>query len=117
MSEQLKMICELCAEDRARIMHLIQLLEQHSPQAVTLTMAPEPPSHPPQAAPAAAEPVVVELPELQKKVIEVSQLGTKHQQAVRALVNAYAERVTLIPPDKRAEVLEKLQEIVEGGAV
>lgn len=46
---------------------------------------------------------------LQKKVVDLSTAGKKD--AVKAVVQAYAPRVSAIPEDKLAEVLAKLNEL------
>ena len=54
----------------------------------------------------AAEAPKVERSDIQKKVVELSQAGKKAE--VRDIVKAYADKVSTIPEDKLAEVLEKL---------
>lgn len=48
----------------------------------------------------------VKLADVQKKVVDLSTAGKKD--AVKAVIQAYAPRVSAIPEDKLAEVLEKL---------
>lgn len=54
---------------------------------------------------------VVTSADIQKKVIALASAGKKEE--VKAIVNAYAEKVSLIPADKYAEVYAKL-EALEG---
>lgn len=56
-------------------------------------------------APAPEKPAV-KLADVQKKVVDLSTAGQKD--AVKAVIQAYAPRVSAIPEDKLAEVLEKL---------
>jgi uncharacterized pyridoxal phosphate-containing UPF0001 family protein len=48
----------------------------------------------------------VKLADIQQKVVALSAAGKKTE--VKAIVNVYAERVTLLPEDKFVEVYEKL---------
>lgn len=88
---------ELCAEDRARLDRIISGLE-----AVT---GAAPASNPDQVT---MEEVIAEvtLSDIQQKVVTLSAAGKKAQ--AREIVKAYAERVTLLPKDKYAEVMGKL---------
>ena len=71
--------------------------------------APEPEvSAEPQTAGERALPAV-KLADVQKKVVDLSTAGKKD--AVKAVVQAYAPRVSAIPEDKLAEVLAKLNEL------
>lgn len=54
--------------------------------------------------------------ELQAVVQDLAKPGSPHRAAVRDIVKAVAERVSLIPEDKRAEVMERLQALKEGKA-
>lgn len=54
----------------------------------------------------APEKPAVKLADVQKKVVDLSTAGKKD--AVKAVIQAYAPRVSAIPEDKLAEVLEKL---------
>ena len=51
----------------------------------------------------------VKLADVQKKVVDLSTAGKKD--AVKAVVQAYAPRVSAIPEDKLVEVLAKLNEL------
>lgn len=119
---------ELCAEDRARLDSLLAKLDrcigefipsreghtdygykangveyatQDEAAEAKLEEIPEPYSEPcPFEAPA------VTRADVQQKVVALSAAGKKEK--VRAVVNAYAAKVSGIPEDKLAEVLEKL---------
>lgn len=54
----------------------------------------------------APEKPAVKLADVQKKVVDLSTAGQKD--AVKAIIQAYAPRVSAIPEDKLVEVLEKL---------
>lgn len=120
---------ELCAEDRARLDSLLAKLDrcigefipsgeahtdygykaqgveyatQDEAAEAKLEEIPEPYSEPCpfETAPAATR------ADVQQKVVALSAAGKKEK--VRAVVNAYAAKVSGIPEDKLAEVLEKL---------
>ena len=120
---------ELCAEDRARLDSLLAKLDrcigefipsgdghtdygykaqgveyatQDEAAEAKLEEIPEPYSEPcpSETAPAATR------ADVQQKVVALSAAGKKEK--VRAVVNAYAAKVSGIPEDKLAEVLEKL---------
>ena len=119
---------ELCAEDRARLDSLLAKLDrcigefipsgdghtdygykaqgveyatQDEAAEAKLEEIPEPYSEPcPFEVPA------VTRADVQQKVVSLSAAGKKEK--VRAVVNAYAPKVSGIPEDKLAEVLEKL---------
>jgi hypothetical protein len=114
---------ELCQEDRERLDKLTATLDKFG-QAIGLQVAwvelpqggqttddePTPAEQPAAPAPAPAEQPAasaVSLPDLQQLVIALTNKGHKAQ--VRDIVKAYAERVGLIPEDKRAEVFDKLK--------
>lgn len=122
---------ELCKEDRerldllnaglARLSNVQEALasvpavlsaipEQVEPAATPEQPAPvevpAPPAKPePVAAPEPEKPQV-KLADVQKKVVDLSTAGKKD--AVKAVIQAYAPRVSAIPEDKLGEVLEKL---------
>ena len=120
---------ELCAEDRARLDSLLAKLDrcigefipsgeahtdygykaqgveyatQDEAAEAKLEEIPEPYSEPCpfETAPAATR------ADVQQKVVALSAAGKKEK--VRAVVNAYAAKVSGIPEDKLAEVMEKL---------
>lgn len=126
---------QLCEEDRARLDNIAQELrvisdttelirlgfvegktltalpavaaEQPEPQAET---APEE-NAPTEPQKAEDEPFVsqVTLADIQKKVVGLSTAGKKAE--VKAVIQAYAPKVSAIPEDKLAEVMEKLTEL------
>lgn len=69
---------------------------------------PEPEAEPTIEEEAPTEPVVpwVTMADIQKKVVDLSTAGKKD--AVKAIIQAYAPKVSAIPEDKYGEVLEKL---------
>lgn len=120
---------ELCAEDRARLDSLLAKLDrcigefvpsgeghtdygyksqgveyatQDEAAEAKLEEIPEPYSEP---CPFETAPAVTRA-DVQQKVVALSAAGKKEK--VRAVVNAYAAKVSGIPEDKLAEVLEKL---------
>jgi hypothetical protein len=129
-------IIELCAEDRARLDRIAEALDDINARNRQKTIIMEPdkvtikPTESTPAAPQsepAAEPVqtpaeepkakeepkapTVSVAELQAKVVELVSAGKRD--AVKAIVNEYAERVGDIPEDKRHEAMQKL-EALEG---
>lgn len=128
---------ELCAEDRARIDNLTTALERfHDVGAIKLTpeqttsmaspaeqvsepqpaaasvptATPAPTPEPVEEPTAATEPAKeVTVEELRAKVMRLINAGKKD--ATRAVITSYAPNVTDVPADKRAEVLEKLNEL------
>lgn len=125
---------ELCAEDRARLDRIAEALDAINKANEPITIAvsglyaecdPDKDGRPeeaPEAEPVqtpAEEPKAKEEPkaptvsvaELQAKVVELVSAGKRD--AVKAIVNQYAERVGDIPEDKRHEAMQKL-EALEG---
>lgn len=134
MSNKIEIEVKLCQEDRSRLDKLIEALTPQELPACTY-IAPqmdetEPvkeidqpaenvqQSEPQNPAPwdedkpdiqieAAEQPEqTVSLSEVQRKVVELSAAG--HKDKVREIVTSYAERVSAIPEDKLAEVMDKL---------
>lgn len=110
---------ELCAEDRARLDAILEALTNGAPKVEAKAEPEHPVEDPfPETKDPAVEPApVVEAPkkpeapkvkmeDVQQKVVALSAAGKKAE--VRAIVTAYAERVSAVPEDKLAEVLEKL---------
>lgn len=112
---------ELCTEDRARLDALRQVLDKLAPTTVTVGMdtlralAQPEPAPVPETAPAEpekpaqpAEPpqATVSAEQLQSKVLDLISAGKKAE--VKAIIKQYAERVSAVPEDKRAEVMQKL---------
>jgi hypothetical protein len=89
--------CSKCTESVVKF--VASELSQSEPAPV------EQPAAKPQEAPAPEKPAV-KLADVQKKVVDLSTAGKKD--AVKAVIQAYAPRVSAIPEDKLAEVLEKL---------
>lgn len=127
---------ELCAEDRARLDRIAELLEAfkggtNPAQAPKKAEAPattqaEPKKAPeakaaaqePKKAEAPAQPVAeaapeVKLEDVQRLVVELATNGKKAE--ARDIVKSYAERVTEIPADKYPEVFHKLRAVMIGG--
>lgn len=115
---------ELCAEDRARLDAILAALTANTNTQNAPTAEAQPAQEPEKVgagetkpaeveAPAApAEPVTEPAPaitaeELQQKIKKLLQVQDK-KAAVKDIVLSYAESVTKIPEDKRAEVWDKL---------
>lgn len=116
---------ELCTEDRARIDRLTEALEamaQNQPRqlyALDLGIAPENDAQEPEAAtPEQTQPKTEKPAEAEKEApaVTVEDLRSKYmslaaspkKQDAVALIKQYAVKISEIPADKRAEVLEKL---------
>ena len=131
----INVIVELCAEDRARLDNILEALKgtaghtcSCASAAATVKPSPQEPAKKEQPTPAAAEPVKeaaaepvktaepepekaetvpeVTASELQSKVVQLVNAGKKD--AARAIVTEYAKSVGEIPAEKRAEVLKRL---------
>lgn len=126
---------ELCAEDRARLDRLTDFLikrieqvdelygkempsrtaKETTEEKPTETTQPEPtpaaeaePVKTDSNEPTKAEPEVT-IEDIRGKVLELTGAGKREQ--VSAIIKDYAEKVSSIPVDKRAEVLEKLNKL------
>ena len=125
-------IIELCQEDRARLDKIIEALERTQmvptevPVVVQDELQPEPipvAEAPTDVQEAAAETVeavneeissepaeepakIIDLSDIQKKVVELSAAGKKAE--VREIITKYANRVSAIPAEKTAEVWAQL---------
>lgn len=123
---------ELCAEDRARLDNLAKAIEALTPVKPShdLALAPvkkeepkqeapkkeepkqespaqvEPAPTPEPEKPAAAPVPEVTTAELQSKVVKLVSAGKKDE--ARSIVMEYAQSVSDIPAEKRAEVMERL---------
>lgn len=114
---------ELCAEDRARLdkilagliglQHDCNKCVESALSAMKDSIEPVAPTTPIEPTePAPAEPVEApkaqkfKIPDIQKKVVELSAAGKKDQ--VREIVKTYAPKVGAIPEDKCDEVMAKL---------
>ena len=131
-----KIVIELCTEDRARLDAIIAGLEKFPRVGLDLASGPDftvsapaaeahpidaPVEHfdPPAADPEPAvdpEPVpapapVVSLGEFQKAIVVRCAASPEMKKKVQALVKKYAESVSLVPEEKRAEVLAALAEL------
>ena len=129
-----KITIELCAEDRARLDRLTAALERNcsscasslaeslealiskaklnqgaTPAAPAPVSEPAPAAHVP-AAPAAPAPEV-SLAEFQKALTLRCSESPETKAKFSALLNQYAAAASAVPPEKRAEVLEKLKQI------
>lgn len=122
---------ELCAEDRARLDRLAAALENaRTPIIVdetiaepeefeTLETAPETPQKAPEAEQAATTSPEPETPKAPSPAVTVDDLRSKYmtlaatekREQARTLLKLYADKISDIPEDKRAEVLEKLTEL------
>ncbi|MBE5760011.1 MAG: hypothetical protein E7332_08335 [Clostridiales bacterium] len=115
-----KITIELCAEDRARLDAIIDELQaltngkpiaQPAPQdelfATVETVLNEVPITNPTEEEKPTEAPTVTADDVAKKVKELAK-NDKTKKAVKALIQSYAERVSLIPEDKLAEVWGKL---------
>lgn len=123
---------ELCAEDRARLDRLASALEAARTPVIieetiaepedyaALETAPEMPQKSTEADKVETTPTETETPKAAEKPVApaVSEedlrskymdlAATKKREQARAILTSYAEKISLIPEDKRAEVLEKL---------
>lgn len=129
---EIKIITELCAEDRARIDKLTAALEGFTaglstvgtpfptepkvkePDAPKSEAPAEPETAPAEVGASDDEPDVKEVPEhsqaeLQQKVISLVSGGKKDE--VKKIIEQYAPRVSAIPPEKINEVWDKLTEL------
>ena len=120
MSNEITMEINLCKEDRDRLDKIIELL---TPQPLLEVVEAEPAEKAPQneqEAPAPWDKDAPDLPavaeeapavkhsaeDVQQKVVSLVAAGKKAE--VKEIINAYAERVSLIPEDKLDEVMDKL---------
>lgn len=136
---EIKIITELCAEDRARIDKLTAALEGFTAGLTTVgipyavnndyndynapkdetpaepeSIPTEPKSIPTEVGAPAEEPEEKEVPEhtlaeLQQRVIGLVTAGKRDE--VKAIIEQYAERVSALPPEKINEVWDKLTEL------
>lgn len=132
---QMIVTLELCKEDRERFDRILAALERPAPKCENCAddvaefvdqrlrqagqvsaEAPTPSTDTPkEEKPAEAtktaktEAPAVDRADVQKKVVELSAAGKKAE--VREIVKAYADKVSAIPEDKLAEVLDKLSKL------
>lgn len=122
----IKVITELCEEDRKRIDELIAFAgllvgELKSRPAVRScecepqvdqTPAADPIVEEPTQKPAhEVEPLFVSLAEFQKAVTMAVAKGAEAKKATKAIINKYAESVSEVPVDKRIEIMAELANI------
>lgn len=104
---------EMCEKEDERLMAEAEPAETTQPEET-----PTPKEEPAQEAETATEPsnkptkataLQVTIEDIRSKVLELTGAGKRDE--VRALVKAYADKVTDIPEGKRAEVLKKLTKL------
>ena len=112
---------ELCAEDRARLDRIAELLTPTTMSVPEIKAAPaepapaapvalaeeKPTENPPEAEKPAEAAPVPSADELRALVQTLVAAG--HRDAVKAIVQGYAPKVTDVPEDKRAECIGKLK--------
>lgn len=107
----------LSEEDRDRLDALAELLkryeltEEEKKEVFFKTPDPEPAPEPEQP-----EPPKYTAAEIQLKVQKLAAPASGKRDAVRQIVKEYADRVSEIPEDKFAEVMERLTALEEGKA-
>lgn len=125
MNNKIELEIKLCKEDRERLDALkdalIGSLDTTQPEPLAASQTDKPESTEPVSQPdekvqeSESQPATEEdkpeaptcsLSDVQKKVVELSAAG--HKEQVREIVKSYAERVSAIPEDKLAEVMEQL---------
>lgn len=99
---------ELCAEDRVRLDAILTALEGRPNCERCAETVAEMYTEATQEAVFVVDekPAAVSQEDIQKKVSELLAAGKKAE--IRTVIKAYAETVSSIPEDKRAEVLQKL---------
>lgn len=124
-----KIVIELCTEDRARLDRLAELIEKLAEPVVTesytilpqqgdvavgavkaagekVETIPEPQPEPqPEPAP------VVSLADFQKAIVTRCAESPETKKKVQALVTKYADRVSNVPEEQRAQFLDELAKI------
>lgn len=135
MSNNITVTVELCAEDRARLDRIAELLTPVQPpecktaepaepaqETPTAPVEEKPTENPPEAeTPATPDPAPAEEPEKvptadELRAVVQTLIAAGHRDAVKAIVQTYAAKVSDVPADKRAECIEKLQALKEGKA-
>ncbi len=123
-----KIVFELCPEDRARLDSIIAGLAKIAAEAAPLVVeakagiTPAAEEHPIDAPvehfdPPASDPEpepevpVVSLGEFQKAIVVRCAASPEMKKKVQALIKKYAESVSLVPEEKRTEVLAALAEL------
>lgn len=110
-----RIVIELCAEDRARLDRLSEVLEKLAPVNLTLEV-PELGGFfdviPQEAeAPMAEAAPVISLAEFQKAVVLRGSESPEVKKKVVALISKYADCISNVPEARRAEFLEELAKI------
>lgn len=131
MNNRINMTIELCEEDRQRLdliaslltvgiekqeakkepvnmvnpAELLKPVDEHPVDEVSPHAAPEPVAEP--------EPVNYTKADVQALVLKLAAPGTGKKDAVKAIVNEYAKKVSDIPEDKLNEVMAKLTKLAE----
>lgn len=128
---------ELCAEDRARLDNILESLKhphirpatkhgdvfveeheqmaqmaQKAAEAAEAAEAPEPEA-PKDESPAPAEPEQPAPSVEELRALVQTLVANGHRDAVKAIVQQYAPKVSAVPEDKRAECVEKLLTLKE----
>jgi hypothetical protein len=119
---EIKVTIELCKEDRQRLDDILYILARTCTALENIGTPFQAPAEPIQEETFeqpdlfASEPVdepapvpAISLADIQKKVVDLSTAGKKD--AVKAVIQAYAPKVSAIPENKYAEVLAKLTEL------
>lgn len=125
--QEIKVTVELCPEDRGRLDAILSALQNAGTPYPAPAVSPDTPviedihtASTPASKPEkqTAEPTIgpsdsaqITAADIQRKVVALSAAGLKDE--VKAIVKAYAVKVTAIPEDKRAEVWEKLSKLGE----
>lgn len=128
--QEIKVTVELCPEDRGRLDAILSALQNAGTPYPAPVVSPDTPviedihtASTPATKPEkqTAEPTIgpsgpsdsaqITAADIQRKVVALSAAGLKDE--VKAIVKAYAVKVTAIPEDKRAEVWEKLSKLGE----
>lgn len=117
-----RIVIELCAEDRSRLDAITAALRELSVAPAVAAPAPAAEEHPidapvtlfeaPAEPPAPAPEVKpVSLGEFQKAIVTRCAESATMKAKVQDLVHKYADSVSLIPADKRAEVMAELAKL------
>lgn len=123
---------ELCQEDRARLDRILDALEKrpacdrcvesavrlatNAPQEAADAPVPAATPEPAQDIPAEQPAKPVEAPtvaQLQKKVSQVIAAGMKAE--AKAIIKSYADSISDVPEAKRAEAIERLEQLITEG--
>ena len=131
----INMIVELCAEDRARLDKILEELRRLFPgHPVERTMqeiigtpatveenTPEPAAEMPEAPAEVAEdlpfpePQEVSAEDLVALVRKLAAVSADKREACKGIVKKYADNVSSVPADKRREVMDQLLDLAQEG--